>query len=87
MDGSGLCNSSQNGHADLARKVDPYFQTDVYASYGLNTAFGKTTLAVGMNNAFNVNPPRVYNAFAPTSDPTAYDFMGRYVWGRLTQTF
>ena len=87
MDGSGLCNDSQGGHADLARKVDPYFQTDVYASYGLNTGFGKTSLAVGLNNAFNAEPPRVYNSFVPTSDPTAYDFMGRFVWGRLTQTF
>jgi outer membrane receptor protein involved in Fe transport len=87
MDGAGLCNQSQGGHADAARKVSPYFQTDVYASYGLNTGFGKTTLAVGLNNAFNVAPPVVYNAFTPTSDPSAYDFMGRFFWGRLTQTF
>jgi iron complex outermembrane receptor protein len=87
MDGFGLCNGSQGGHADNARKVDPYFQTDIYASYALNTGFGKTTLAVGLNNATNAEPPRVYNAFTPTSDPTAYDFMGRFVWGRLTQTF
>jgi outer membrane receptor protein involved in Fe transport len=84
---NGLCNSSQNGHASNARKVDPYFQTDLYAAYGLNTGFGKTTLAVGLNNAFNKAPPVVYGAFTPTSDPTAYDFMGRFVWGRLTQTF
>ncbi|HEY6948701.1 MAG TPA: TonB-dependent receptor, partial [Gemmatimonadales bacterium] len=87
MDGFGLCNQSQGGHADAARKVDPYFQTDLYASYGLNTGFGKTTLAVGLNNTFNVAPPKVYNAFTPTSDPSAYDFMGRFFWGRLTQTF
>ncbi|HZX94109.1 MAG TPA: TonB-dependent receptor [Myxococcales bacterium] len=87
MDGSGLCNGSQGGHANLARKVNPYFQTDLYASYGLNSGFGKTTLAVGLNNALNDTPPTVYNAFTPTSDPSAYDFMGRFFWGRLTQTF
>ncbi len=87
MDGAGLCNSSQGGHPDLARKVDAYFQTDIYASYGVNSQFGKTTLAVGLNNAFNKAPPVVYNSFTPTSDPTAYDFMGRFFWGRLTQTF
>jgi outer membrane receptor protein involved in Fe transport len=87
MDGSGLCNISQNGHPDMIRTVHPYWQTDVYASYFVNTGFGKTTLAVGLNNAFNRDPPVVYNAFTPTSDPTAYDFMGRFVWGRLTQTF
>jgi outer membrane receptor protein involved in Fe transport len=95
MDGAGLCRTTftpdgqvaQSGFADAARKVQPYFQTDLYASYGLNTGFGKTTLAVGLNNAFNVSPPKVYNAFTPTSDPSAYDFMGRFFWGRLTQTF
>jgi outer membrane receptor protein involved in Fe transport len=87
MDGSGLCNISQGGHPDMVRTVHPYWQTDVYASYGINTGFGKTTLAVGLNNAFDRAPPVVYNAFTPTSDPSAYDFMGRFVWGRLTQTF
>ncbi|HEY6909249.1 MAG TPA: TonB-dependent receptor [Myxococcales bacterium] len=95
MDGAGLCRTTktpqgtvaQQGFADAARKVSPYFQSDIYASYGLNTGFGKTTLAVGLNNAFNVAPPKVYNAFTPTSDPSAYDFMGRFFWGRLTQTF
>ncbi|HZX97054.1 MAG TPA: TonB-dependent receptor [Myxococcales bacterium] len=87
MDGSGLCNGSQGGHADLSRKVDPYFQTDLYASYALNSGLGKTTLALGLNNALNASPPRVYNAFTPTSDPTAYDFLGRFFWGRVTQAF
>jgi outer membrane receptor protein involved in Fe transport len=83
--------SGDNGQcyvdATYVRTIDPFFKTDIYASYALTTGAGKTTFAIGMNNAFNAEPPKIYNAFTPNSDPSAYDFMGRFVWGRLTQTF
>ena len=42
---------------------------------------------VGMLNVFNTAPPVVYNAFTPTSDSTTYDFVGRYMYGRISHAF
>jgi hypothetical protein len=30
---------------------------------------------------------RFYNGFLAASDPTAYDFMGRFFYGRMAQSF
>jgi outer membrane receptor protein involved in Fe transport len=60
---------------------------DVFASYSLSSMFGKTTLAVGVNNLFDKPPAVIYNGFTAATDPTAYDLLGRFFYGRLTQTF
>jgi len=63
----------------------------LFASYSLDTSFGKTTLTAGVNNFTNSQPPFVYNAgnsFA-TSDPTTYadGFIGRFFYTRLAHAF
>jgi hypothetical protein len=40
-----------------------------------------------MNNVFNRSPSKIYNGFTAASDPTAYDFMGRFVYARLGHAF
>jgi outer membrane receptor protein involved in Fe transport len=69
------------------RRVQSYNQWDAMVSYNLATGAGKTTLAAGMNNVFNRSPSKIYNGFTAASDPTAYDFMGRFVYARLGHAF
>ena len=37
-------------------------------------------------NAFDAIPPAVYNSALTYTDPS-YDFVGRYIWGRIVQKF
>jgi iron complex outermembrane receptor protein len=66
--------------------VSAYVAFDVFGSYLLKSPFGNTTFSVGVRNLLNTDPPRVYNAFLTYTDP-AYDFAGRFVYGRITQNF
>ena len=70
-----------------SRRVSPYTATDVFLSYNLVTSAGKTTLAAGMLNVFDRQPAVIYNGFTGASDPTAYDFVGRYPYARVAHTF
>src|SRR5713101_3875340 len=78
--GSGLCFVNNT----YQRRVKHYDVYDVYASYTLESMFGKTTLALGVNNLFDKPPALIYNGFTAATDPTAYDLLGRYFYGRLT---
>jgi iron complex outermembrane recepter protein len=77
------CNSPANGRRDVSN----YATGDVYVAYGLKTSQGNTSITVGMNNAANVTPPVIYNGGALNSDESAYDFMGRQFYLRLSQLF
>jgi hypothetical protein len=57
---------------------------DAFVSYGLTTRAGRTDVAVGMQNLFDAHPPRIYNAYYAASDPTAYDYTGRFLFVRAT---
>jgi len=81
--GSGLCYQD----ATYQHKVAAYNTWDAYVSYGLTSPAGKTTIAAGINNAFDKNPSVIYNGFLAASDPTAYDFQGRRIYARLAHTF
>jgi iron complex outermembrane receptor protein len=80
------CNRPQNP-ASASREVDRYMKLDLFASYDFQLGIGKTTLQLGMNNAFDATPPAVYHAPAANSDPATYDFVGRMVYVRLSQRF
>jgi iron complex outermembrane receptor protein len=79
----GLCSTDDT----VRRRVHAYNAWDLYASYSLRTGVGRTTLAAGVNNVFNTPPPTIYSSFWPTSDPMAYDFIGRFFYVRLAQRF
>jgi outer membrane receptor protein involved in Fe transport len=70
-----------------SRRVSAYSTSDVFVSYSLNSPVGKTVLAAGMLNVFDKQPAVIYNGFTGASDPTAYDFVGRYPYARVTHTF
>ena len=55
-------------------------------SYLMHSSFGNTTLAVGVRNLTDKNPPYVYNETFIFTDP-GYDLVGRFIYGRLTQSF
>jgi len=59
---------------------------DLNASYRLTSPIGVSTLALGVRNIANQRPPRIYDAFLSYADPD-YDFVGRYVYGRVEHRF
>jgi iron complex outermembrane receptor protein len=83
FNGNGLCYVNDS----FQRRVSHYDQWDVIASYDFRSTVGKTTLVAGVNNLFDRAPSAIYNGFTAASDPTAYDFVGRFFYGRLVHTF
>jgi len=82
--GSGSCTTDDTQQ----RRIEHYTPIDVFASYTLkNWAAGTTALVVGVTNLTDVQPPFIANAFAANSDPSTYDYVGRFVYTRLTHTF
>ena len=60
---------------------------DIYANYALKDPLGTTTFGIGVRNVLNTTPVRIYNSFLTYADPSAYDFIGRFVYGRIAHTF
>jgi iron complex outermembrane receptor protein len=77
------CNDASNGRRDVSK----YATGDLYLDYGVKTAQGTTRVTVGVNNVAGVTPPTIYNGAALNSDESAYDFMGRQFYIRLSQLF
>jgi outer membrane receptor protein involved in Fe transport len=77
------CNTPANGRRDVSK----YATGDLYLEYGLKSSQGTTRVVAGMNNALNVTPPVIYNGGALNGDESAYDFMGRQFYIRLSQLF
>jgi outer membrane receptor protein involved in Fe transport len=84
--GGSIC-TSNGGTPQFQRLVPAYVTFDVFASYTLRSPAGRTTLAAGVNNVGDHKPAVIYNGFLAASDPTAYDFMGRFMYARLSHTF
>jgi outer membrane receptor protein involved in Fe transport len=68
----------------LARDVAAYSVWDLALGYAFETLGGRTAIQAGVNNLFDATPPVIYNSVTPTSDPSAYDFVGRFFYARLT---
>jgi outer membrane receptor protein involved in Fe transport len=77
------CNNPANGRRDVAS----YATGDAYLDYGVKTNQGTTRVTVGMNNVAGAKPPVIYNGGALNADESAYDFMGRQFYVRLSQLF
>ncbi|TMQ20116.1 MAG: TonB-dependent receptor [Deltaproteobacteria bacterium] len=75
-----------NGGAP-SRDVARWYKADVFAMYGLKTRAGTTTLTVGVNNVMNQNPPLIYIGIQGDSDAATYDYMGRFIYARMSQMF
>jgi outer membrane receptor protein involved in Fe transport len=84
--GGSFCSGS-GGTSQVKRLVPAYVTFDVFASYTLRSPAGRTTLGAGVNNVGDHKPSVIYNGFLAASDPTAYDFMGRFGYVRLSHVF
>jgi len=74
-------------NALTSRTVSAYNTWDLFLSYAFPSFVGRTTIGAGVNNLFNANPALIYNGFTASSDPTAYDFMGRFFYARVAHAF
>ena len=74
--------------AENRRDVDANITMDLYGAYTFSVCegAGETALSVGVNNILDQKPSVIYNGFLGTSDASTYDYMGRYVYLRLTQS-
>ena len=81
------CNNKDCNHNQPSRSIPAWAKVDVFGSYLLKTRAGKTTVAVGVNNVMNKNPAVIYAGFAGTSDSGTYDYMGRFIYTRIAQSF
>lgn len=90
--GSGVCydkDPTKTG-ADqelFTRRVPSANYWDLYLSYALQSSFGKTIFSAGVNNLFDRKPSEIFNGFLAQSDPSAYDFMGRFIYARVGHNF
>jgi hypothetical protein len=75
---------AEDGHY---RDVEAYVTGDLFGSYDFKSSAGHTSIGAGINNVIDADPPGIYSGGAPDSDGSAYDFIGRYFYLRLTQGF
>jgi len=80
----GLCWLDPNA---LSRDVGANFVLDLNVGYTFATVAGRTSLMAGMNNVFDKAPQFVYAAPLANSDPSVYDYVGRFVYFRALQRF
>ena len=86
--GGGKCYVKNADNSNpTSRRVSAYTASDIFVSYNLVSPAGKTAFAAGMLNAFDAQPAVIYNGFTGASDPTTYDFIGRYPYFRVAHTF
>ena len=81
------CANKDCNHDQPSRKVNAWAKLDLFGSYTMKSRAGKTVLAVGVNNLTNSNPALIYAGFAGASDSSTYDYIGRFVYMRLSQLF
>ena len=66
------------------RDVEANSMLGLRGTYRLFSRAGGTVLTLGVNNVFNQPPAVIFNGLLGTSDFTTYDFMGRYLYLRLS---
>lgn len=66
------------------RDVDANSVLGLRGTYRLFSRAGGTVLTLGMNNVFDQPPAAIYNGLLGTSDFSTYDFMGRYLYLRVS---
>jgi iron complex outermembrane receptor protein len=80
-------NDNCNDQTNLRRQVSKYATGDLFVDYALKSSQGTTRISLGMNNVVDARPPIIYNGPALNADESAYDFMGRLFYVRLSQLF
>jgi outer membrane receptor protein involved in Fe transport len=81
------CNNPDNLAMGYERSVSQYFIASLFGGYTTKTGAGTTRFTLGVNNILDQRPPLIYIGFAGDSDASTYDYMGRYVYARMSQLF
>ena len=68
----------------VSRNVDANSTFNLRGSYKVDTNLGESVVTVGINNLLDEPPAVIFNGFLATSDSNSYDFLGRYMYVRLT---
>jgi outer membrane receptor protein involved in Fe transport len=81
------CQSNNCNGGAPSRDIGSWYKADLFGSYVVKSAAGTTTVTVGVNNVLDRAPATIYGGIYGDSDASTYDFMGRFFYGRMTQTF
>jgi hypothetical protein len=74
-----------NATPPRTRNVSAYGAADLNVGYMLMHPGGSSSnFSFGVNNVFDATPPYIVNGFTAASDNTAYDYMGRYFYLRMS---
>ncbi len=67
------------------RDVESWVAADLNVGYKMTHKGGSSSnFALGVNNLFDRAPAYIVNGFSAASDTTAYDYMGRYFYMRMS---
>ena len=69
---------------NTTKNLNSRFYTDFQLQFTPNMFDGRVTLTLGMNNAFDVDPPACFSCSLNNYDPTTYDVPGRFGYVRLS---
>ena len=68
----------------MSREVEASSTFNLRGSYKVDTNLGESVVTLGINNLLDQAPAVLYNGFLGTSDSNTYDFLGRYLYVRLS---
>ena len=68
----------------LSREVPAYATWDLFLGYTLKSVRGTSSVLLGVNNVLNQAPPLLYDSTSNNSNPSTYDFVGRYAYLKLS---
>lgn len=71
----------------LSHQIAAWHAWDAFVRYERSSSLGRTALTLGVSNLLDRNPPTVYNNGTYQSDPSTYEFMGRFGWVRLVHAY
>ncbi|MFM5893717.1 MAG: TonB-dependent receptor domain-containing protein [Novosphingobium sp.] len=69
---------------DTTKKLNSRFYTDFQLQFTPGLFDHRMTLTLGMNNAFDVDPPACFSCSLNNYDPTSYDVPGRFGYVRVS---
>jgi len=72
--------------APKVRAIEANSIFSLQGSYELGSGFGNSVVTLGINNILDQAPAVIFNGFLGTSDASTYDFLGRYMYLRLTHS-
>ena len=72
--------------APKVRAIDGNSIISLQGSYELGSNFGNSVVTVGINNILDQAPAVIFSGLLGTSDAATYDYLGRYMYLRLTQS-